>query len=1075
MFLLLQLGLLFLAFDANHRHDRARIGEVLGSRPITNFESLAGRLIGISTLLWLVIAANVLALHCFGLICQVFEYRFAEPIQPHSIFNLLVLDVPATLLAWCALVVFLGSVFRSRFAVIAVGSLLMLAYYFLVLRTPFSLLPVLSPSSNDSHYISDIVPEIASFTTIFVRVASVIGAFLLIVLATTFTTRRDGSNRLVKAIALSLLLFLTGAFVTVATLDTTQKLGQIADWREIHESYLWNGSVDVSHISGDVHIDPEKHLTIDLTLSFETVLPPEEKLVFTLNPSMTIHRLTINEHPAEFSFNNGLLEISPPILLQDQSVQTLGIKAEGIPNPRFAYLNSALDYQSDPDIRARTVKLFGTEGSIYSRSYVGLMPGVYWYPIPGAAKSSSFAAGMDYDYFDVDLTVAIKRDDWDLVASGAIPEYSDGKYSVITDAPVSQIGLLASSFENVVLDIDGIEFSITLHQRHAKNLVLADNLTSTIKDQVGLILKPLAHYGLNYPSDFLNLVEVPSRLRTVGGGWRMDTANTLPGIVLLKEHGYPTAPIHQNMDLEKLWGYSGDEITEGQVRVVFLFFQHSVGPDNPWSSFPHRYWTQVTAASGEHAQVLDQTALAILSQLTYTWDFFSVYSTLYIGDMIVLNPFTGYSSTNLFRNNRIGLPQLFRLWDIEEKYGLRSSVRGHVESTSLDVLPSSHGSQKDIEHLLFRTEEIAKGLEVINGRGKLLRWLADLRNTYSGTTYTHFDLLDLAEQHGVVVEPFLTEWITADDVPGYIYTAPSVIQVSNDDQGNSRFQTTLDIRNVRPTAGYIQLDYEDSSSYISSPGIIMNGLTSKRINLVTPSPPEYIYLETGLSLNRDSTSFGEQSEEVLAVKSQLDVSPADFEQESDWIPAFQGIVVDDLDPGFHAFQKTPEKKKTNMPYFLGGLFEPSLGMELDQGLPIKSWNQEDRLVGIWQRSENSGAFGTFRKTYVTAVNSNGIPRIRFSAKLPSTGSWQLEYLIPEIFVSFGQSGDINLVVTNRGDSSNLTVEGETLDMGWNLVGTFDLEEGDVHIDFVDSSRPETLYVDAIRWTEVDSDKSAKSN
>ena len=111
-------------------------------------------------------------------------FGFAEPIQPHSIFNLLVLDIPATLLAWCALTVFLSSVLKSRFLVCATAILLMLAYYFLVLRTPFSLLAVLSPSSNDSLYISDIVPEIASLPTIFVRIVCVIGAFLLVVVAT---------------------------------------------------------------------------------------------------------------------------------------------------------------------------------------------------------------------------------------------------------------------------------------------------------------------------------------------------------------------------------------------------------------------------------------------------------------------------------------------------------------------------------------------------------------------------------------------------------------------------------------------------------------------------------------------------------------------------------------------------------------------------------------------------------------------------------------------------------------------------------------------------------------------------
>ena len=53
MFLLFQIGLLFLAFDTRHRHDRARIAEVLDSKPVSNLESFG----------WTV---NRLSQHCFG-------------------------------------------------------------------------------------------------------------------------------------------------------------------------------------------------------------------------------------------------------------------------------------------------------------------------------------------------------------------------------------------------------------------------------------------------------------------------------------------------------------------------------------------------------------------------------------------------------------------------------------------------------------------------------------------------------------------------------------------------------------------------------------------------------------------------------------------------------------------------------------------------------------------------------------------------------------------------------------------------------------------------------------------------
>lgn len=1075
MFLLLQLGLLFLAFDTNHRHVRARIVEVLDSRPITNLEKFAGRLIGVSVLLWIVVAVNVLVLHCFGMLSQSFGFGFAEPLQTHSLINLLVLDVPANLLIWCSLIVLLSSAFRSRLSILAISALLMLAYYFLVLRTPFSLLPVLSPSSNDSLYISDIIPQIASLATVYVRVACVVGAVLLILVATTFTTRRDGSSVQVKAVVGSVLLLVICVFVTLATLDTTRKLGQVAKWREFHESYTWNGSVDMIQISGDVHIDPSQQLAVDLTLTFDAVLPEGRKLVFTFNPNMTIQQLSLNNLPSEFHFANGLMEVDAPIVLEENVVHTLRVKAEGMPNPRFAYLNSALDYQSDPNIRARTVKLFGTEGSIYHRGYVGLMPSVYWYPMPGPVKGDQAAASIGSDYFDVDLRVTLERLDWDLVASGAIPEYSDGKYSVITDIPVSQIGLLASNFEKVALDIDGIEFSITLHERHANNLVLADDLDEVIRSQIRLILNPLAENGLSYPSNFLNLVEVPNRLRTVGGGWRMDTSNTLPGIILLKEHGYPTAPIQRTMDLEKLWGYSGDEVMDGQVRVVFLFFQHSVGPDNPWSSFPHRYWTRVTAASGEYAATLDQTVLAILSQLTFTWDFFSIHSTQYVADKLVLNPFSGYFAADPF--NRVGgyAPELYRLGDLEEKYSKRPSVWEYVETNSLASLPSGHGSQKDIEHLLSKSAEIAKGLEAVNGRAKTLTWLADVRDTYAGTTFTHQDLLELAKHHEVAVEPFLTDWITANEVPGYVYTTPSITRISDDDQGNSRYQTTTEIRNVQPVAGYIQFDYQDSEGLVSSPCVLIDGHTAKQINLVTSNPPGSLYLETGLSRNRDTAYSREPYQGRLKITGQHDVDPSQFEQESEWIPDFDGIVVDDLDPGFHTTQENPRKKRTNLPVYLGGLFEPSLEIELDRGLPTSSLYREDRLVGIWQRWENSRAYGVFRKTYASALNRNGLSTARFSAELSSTGSWQLDYHIPELYISWSLPVDYNMALANNGESLTFTIRAGTMAVGWNSIQTFNLEKGTIDLDIVGSPTPTTLYADAIRWTRVKADPSLETD
>ena len=1075
MFLLLHIALLFLAFDTNHRHERARMVEVLDAKPVSNVECEIGRLLGVSTLLFVVVAANVFLFHGFGLLCRAFGWHFAEPIDGYSILNLLVLDVPSTLLFWCALVIFLNNILKHRFLVIATSLLAMLAYYFLVLRSPFSLLPLFSPLSNHTLYLSDIVPELASTTTVLMRIGSVLAALLLIVLATMFTHRYDGSTRQTKLVLASILVVSTGTVTTLAISDTSNKTGQIAKWREYHDSYVWNGSIDVTKISGVVKIEPGENLHIDLTYSFTIDPKTENKLVFTFNPNMEIQELSVNEQPTDFNFKQGLLEVLAPDQMDTVSTHTMHIKADGFPNPRFAYFNSALDYQSDPTIGARTVKIFGTEGSIFRHEYVGLLPGVHWYPNPGALQSNMTLGNATSDYFDVELTVDLARQDWVLVASGAVPEYTNAVYSVVTQAPVSQIGLFASDFERVSLDVEGIEFSIVLHRRHAKNLVLADNLEAAVTSNIRFILNPLVEHGLPYPGDFLMFVEVPSRLRMVDGGWRMDVANTIPGVVMLKEHGYPTAPIqrrlHQEEEFGEEYGYTEEQVKGGQVRAIWRLFQDAIGTDSPWSTFPHRYWTQVTAASGEHASVLNQVVFSILSQSLFTWDFFSIYSTLYIADMVVLNPFTGYFTADPFEQIGGSLPLLLRLGAEEAPFGSRPSVWEHAETNSLADLPSTYGSHKDVEHLRFKCAEIAEGLEAINGREKILVWLADVRDTYAGETFTYEQLLDLAEKHDLVVDPFLTEWITSTDLPGFIFSTGTQVQIADDDQGSPQFQTTLEVRNVQPVSGYVQFLWSGQSGFETSPGVIIDAMSAKRINLVTAQPLDSLSLLTGLSLNRGS---GDISLRMESEREHLDMNPDPFVEESNWTTSQGGIVVDDLDPGFHIFQENPKMKRANMPAYLGGLFEPKLAVELDRGLPTRRPYMEVSFPDVWYRSERSGAYGAIRETYTSAWIRRGVPRVRFTAELPASDHWHLEYHIPEIYISMGETSVYKLALSNADESLDFKIEAGVLDMGWNSIRSFDLEEGIVHLDILGTEEPATLYADAIRWTRESDAKGAEN-
>ena len=248
--LLFQLGTLFLLFDSSHRNKTVSLAEVLNVRPLTNFEYLLGRVIGVSTILWIVTFLLVTGLHSIGLLCEVAGFHVAEPFQIHSVLNLLLLDAPVSYIGWSSVVVLLTSIMRVRIGVLIVGAALMTAWALLVSQSPYSILTITSASSNDTLFLSELLPQFATITTIGTRIAtlSVAVAFLL---CAASLGRRDGVSAGTKSsiggvvMALSAVLYGLTAWGMVQTYYEKP-----IKWREAHASHTIEGTIDILEITG---------------------------------------------------------------------------------------------------------------------------------------------------------------------------------------------------------------------------------------------------------------------------------------------------------------------------------------------------------------------------------------------------------------------------------------------------------------------------------------------------------------------------------------------------------------------------------------------------------------------------------------------------------------------------------------------------------------------------------------------------------------------------------------------------------------------------------------------------------
>ncbi len=1060
-----------LAFDIDHRHSRNRIEEVLQARPVSNLEWMAGRILGCAGLLWAVVAINVVAMQLVGLLAQIAGADFARSLQSHSVFVLLVVDAPAFLIAWCSLVVFLQSAFRNRILVAAAILVAAFASYVLLLYVPYWFVDLVSPSSNDTLFISDIAPQLPSASSILMRVGSLAGAAALIALSAWFYQRQDVvRNR--KTIGCAFACITVGvASVSVASVHRLQQVDEVATWREAHQKLVWERTIDLQSMSGQVRIDPRTRLHLDLNLDFSTIPhSTAPKLTFSFNPGMTIEGIELNGATQSFSFRHGILEIPFANNVASEVDHTLRIVASGVPNPRFAYFDAPLDYPLKPGIPLQVTKSFGLDGSIYGREYVALMPGAHWYPTPAPVNGYFGDDRHGFDYFDLDLLVEVANPRWQLVGPGVSREVDgdSNRYKISPSTAVPEVGLFASNFETLTTRVDGLEVSLHLHARHGNNLRLPKKVRAEMMELLGERFQIHTEFGLSRVHDTIALVEVPRRLRTVGGGWRMDSLNALPGVVLVKESGYPTAPIHLAIRRAK---------PEEQILALRDFLSRGVGTYNLTYTLPSHAWSHATSASGTHAEILDQIVLSLLAMVYWEWTrgWFSPYSTM---------QFTGITTPNLWIATDVSGDRtaVYRhnLHTLESYYAARSSVYELIESTSLNQLPSERGHQKDLELVLLKSEEIAKSLMLYhdNDFDKIYAWLASLRQRFHGRTYTYEDLIDAANEHDIAVDPFLTDWLTTSLLPGFVISHGSVSVLEDRGDGEHRRMVSFSIRNSQPVSGFFVLQAPQSA-----PPILLEPNSARRVNLLwenkTTRPWAELnqgdrfgfYAFSSLSLNRGPLSVD------ATYSGGPPVPPRAMLENSTWTPARQGIVVDDLDDGFSVHQPRPIPRRLR-PSSAATWFQPQVPEYEHDGQLAEINTRHTPASGRWVRISTRDAHGFHRNTVAIAkVARNGfVHPSRFSAQIPETRRWRLEFYVhnPSWAADFWSGGinlgEFKLRVENGAKSWHVAFDATTYDPGWRTVGEYDLSSGNVHVDVVGGLRGSRVYADAIRWMPIEQDR-----
>ena len=1088
MTMLFLVGALFIAFDVRARDVRERISDVLDTHPFTNFEFLIGKLIGIAFVVWIPIPLIIFSFQIFGAVAIVMELPIGQLIEPWSILGYLWSSLTALFL-WTALIILLSVMLKNRFLVALVGGGLALLQFWIATSQPVYLTGLTTILPN-LELASDILPRAFPDHEIIRLVSHWIFALSLIIFAARLYPRRD--NYLISPLHGLILFAIASVALTYFSYNHLQTVNQSDKWSTVHKAKSLEPFGDMQSLSGIIELDRSEGIRIDIALEIST----DQELSFlilTLNPGIEITQLKVNSVSPKWTHQDGLLEIE--YQLPAQGTASISLEGEGKPDEYFGYLNTPYNFMK---ALPNEVEIFflGYKTSIFHREYVAMTPGGHWLPSTGTDLPHDDPRSRPNDYFKLDLEVVVPQD-WIVAGPGKSEllknEGDFSHYRFNPGNPIPQIGLLASSFKRRGFEAAGIHFEVLYWPEHEKNFTLFEPSGKKLKERIGEIFTAAQDSGYPYPYEALTVVETPNILRGYGGGWRMDTTQSMPGIMMLRENSFPAARFNFDSDV-----YEEQEggLAVAQVKILERFFENDFSGGNPFTGLARHFSTFQTSAIGEGAHAInfiieDMTSMVLSKKRGY----FSAHEFQFAG------PLRGQVITSMPYLKHLSISQI-----LIDTITDRPSVWDRALGNSLASLEPQHDPAQALNVLTLKGQAITDAILGGLGYDKSERLISGLVTRFRGEHFTAEDLSSLANELAIELEPLLGDWLHDTALPGFLVSSSKTIRLKDDQQGKPRYQTTMHVRNDEPAPGLASLAYQwgtrkGNIRWDGTRPYRIAGKSSIEIGIVTSSPIHQIYFQPSLSLNRENIPIQVNRPNA---RNQRDLPPFNGSRPSEWQPPLTSdIVIDDLDQGFsiESDRLIPVEKQYNGP---GG--SGRLKIDMDQGLP-----QHHAIFGnpeIWSRAKDDRSWGKYRRTHALVKSGEGDQYATFEAKLPHAGEWRLSYYLAPRFANGIQKkqkldkmavskkgqeswnggtgraraiyqqnlvGQFSISLLLDGIAQKIEFDGSVATPGWNDLGDFNLPAGKVSLRISDDNSGAIAVADAIRWRPIGEAPSSERN
>jgi ABC-type transport system involved in multi-copper enzyme maturation permease subunit len=1028
---------IFLAADFLKRDKKLDTNEVLYTRPMSNFEYVIGKTIGI---LRLFLGLDIVILS-IGLLMNIISKSMSIDYLSY-LWYLLLICIP-TILFSLGLAFLLMSVIRNQ----AVTFLILLGIaaldiFYLWFRT-----------EHLFDYMAFGLPLFKSEITGFSNPGFILNQRMLylflgmaLVLSTVLLFKRLPQSRLHTTLSV-VFLFIFLALSSICGLKTYRFYRSgITDKQKVIDTNKKYENSNFAFVSDAfvnvIHKDNTIDASVDIRIMNEHREPLGEFL-FSLNPGLKVIRITSDGKDLKFRRDYNIIVIDPASILMPGMSDTLTISYDGTINEPFCYPDYTGNMKDNPN-RIFMVNVSKRQAFL-TRNFILLTPETHWYPVASLNYYPSNPARVKTDF--TRFTLRFKNE------AGIIPVSqgkmkNQGEYSLFTpENPLTGLTLAAGNYLVDTLKVDSVvyrSYHFPGNDYYKKDL---SQLQDTLKNLVSGIMRELeTNFSTRYPFKTLSFVEVPVHFFSNPKENTQTRAEVQPSMVLLPEK---LSTINQA-------GFA-KQLSRQKSRIYFF-------KNNFYSS----EYPVINAVFESHLQ-------QVAPQGGQQGGFQSMFGSLSDNDR-----------ANLILKNK--------------------SFR--------ELLAMNPGGDTIRTVLTVKGDWFFNMLRSKAGIEEFGTWFSKYIDDHR---FRRVDILqfneDIKKQFGFEFYPYLGNWFSGREQPGFLFTKFNVSQIV---VGNrSRYQVTFVASNPEPVAGLFNVLFRsggpaDGGSQgarmdmmiqgsgsggnfsIASRGrgmeagdiskiVLLGPRESKRIGIVLDAEPRAMMINTLFAKNIPG-EINLPVNDITKVKG----SSREFEEEEilKEMPQFSDpteIIVDNEDQGF-----IQSRQNTVSP------LKKILGIKNESGddyQQVRMWN----IPEYWQPVVKTSYYGKYIRSSVYTRSGGGDKILTWKTAIRKPGYYDIYSFIGKtidrMVVKSGSQGssggqrsdsgsgddnkeetpfrDLHYKIYHDQGVEDITIEYENAGGGWNLLGRYYLSGDSAKVVLTNKSSGRAVIGDAVKWVRQD--------